>query len=107
MRNLKMGLITLAASAALLIPAAGASAATQSVSKASTASTASTASSGCLLLCFNTYVDDVLSGNDVSVLDGASFCGISVNVLQVLSIGQIVDCGTDGDGHHKKVKRTK
>jgi hypothetical protein len=107
MRNLKTGLITLAATAAFLVPAAGASAATQSVSQASTASSAMTASSGCVLLCFNTYVDDVLSDNDVSILDGASFCGISVNALQVLSIGQIVDCGTDGDGHHKKVKRTK
>ena len=102
MRNFKMGLITAAASAALLIPAAGASAATQSVSQASKTATASTASTGCVLLCFNTYVDDVLTGNDVSILYGASFCGISVNVLQALSIGQVVDCG---DGH-KKVKRT-
>jgi UDP-N-acetylmuramyl pentapeptide phosphotransferase/UDP-N-acetylglucosamine-1-phosphate transferase len=103
MRKFKMGLITLAASAAVLIPAAGASASTQSVASTEAVSTALT---GCQFLCFNTYIDDVVQGNDVDIDTASTFCGINLSVIGVL-LNQEVDCGDDGHGHHKKVKRTK
>ncbi|MGH2943512.1 MAG: hypothetical protein ACRDLN_12145 [Solirubrobacteraceae bacterium] len=95
MRKFKMGLIALTASAALMIPAANAAASTQSVSN-----TASSSSAGCVLLCFDLYVDDVLSGNDVDIITATVFCN-NISLVGVL-VGQWVSCG---DGH-KKVKRT-
>jgi hypothetical protein len=98
MRNIKMGLITLAASAAILIPAAGATASTQQDT-----STAASSSLTCVVLCFDLYVDDVLSGNDVEISPTVEFCGIQAVQLQALAVGQTIDCA---DGH-KKVKRSK
>jgi hypothetical protein len=104
MRSIKMGLITLAATAAVVIPATSAAASTQSTSTAATSSLSSTTSSlACLALCFNLYDNDVLSGNDVDIITAVSFCGIQAAQLQVLSIGQSITC-VEG---HKKVKRTK
>ena len=100
MRTIKMGLITLAASAALVIPAASATAnatAQQSTSKATSSSL------GCVVLCFDLYVDDVLSGNNVEINPTVEFCGIQAAQLQALAIGQTIDCA-DGP---KKVKRSK
>jgi hypothetical protein len=98
MRKFKTGLIALAASAALVIPAGLANASTQS------ASTSNTASTKCvigLLGCFDIYTGDILSDNDVDVSTAATFCGVQVSVLNALGVGNWMDCG-GGKKVHKK-----
>jgi len=88
MRNIKMGLITLAASAAILVPAASATAVTQN-----TAASSSLSSAPCVVGavgCFDIYINDVLSHNDVDVTTAISFCGVQV---QALAVGQFMNCG--------------
>jgi hypothetical protein len=97
MRNLKTGLITLAASAAFLVPAAGAQAATSSVA---TTNAAMTASSGCQAFCFDIYKNDVLTDIDVDILTTSLKC-IGVN-LQALNIGQQAICGDPTVNVHRK-----
>jgi hypothetical protein len=100
MRSIKMGLITLTATAALVIPAAGATASTEHNTSAVT-----TSSSGCVILCFDHLIDNVVTDNNVEISPTVSFCGIQAAQLQALSIGQSIVC-VDGGGH-KSVKRTK
>jgi len=88
MRNIKMGLITLAASAAILVPATSATAVTQN-----TAASSSLSNAPCIVGavgCFDIYIDDVLSHNDVDVNTAISFCGVQV---QALAVGQFMNCG--------------
>lgn len=86
MRKFKMGLITLAASAAFLVPAGSAVASTQSTSNGASSSL------GCVLVCFDIYTGDILSHNNVSVNTAANVCGVQVVQLTALGIGQIVKC---------------
>jgi hypothetical protein len=95
MRKFKTGLIALVASAAMLVPATAANASTQSVSN--TASSSLT--NGCVLVCFDLYTGDVLSGNDVDILNATIFCN-NISLVNVL-VNQEVHCGGG-----KKVKRT-
>ena len=98
MRKFKYGLVALAASAAMIIPAGLANASTQS------ASTSNTASTGCVvgvLSCFDLYTGDVLSNNDVDVTTAVAFCGVQVSVLNALGVGNWMDCG-GGKKVHKK-----
>lgn len=88
MRNLKTGLIALAASAAFLVPATSATAATSSVA---TTNAAMTASAGCQFLCFDIYKNNVLSDINVTLIDASLKC-VGVN-LQALNIGQQAICG--------------
>jgi hypothetical protein len=89
MRNLKTGLITLAATAAFLVPAAGAQAAT--TSSVATTNASMTASGSCLFLCFDIYKNGVLTDIDVDLITATLKC-IGVN-LQALNIGQQAICG--------------
>jgi hypothetical protein len=96
MRNLKSIVITLAASTAILIPAASAAATTQSTSTASSSSLSAPCVAG--IGCFDIYINDVLAHNDVDVITAVSFCGVQV---QVLGIGQWMDCGGGKKAHRK------
>jgi len=87
MRNIKMGLITFAATAALVIPAAGATASTQQHTSSSLSNTPCIVGA---VGCFDIYINDVLSHNDVDVTTAISFCGVQV---QALAIGQFMNCG--------------
>jgi hypothetical protein len=99
MRKFKIGLITLAASAALLMPIAGnATAATQNPSSASASA------SGCLFLCYNWYVNDNIVAHDVDIVTTASWCDETVQALSVMGIGAVRVCPA-GAGS-RKVKRT-
>jgi len=40
--------------------------------------------------CFDIYINDVLSHNDVDVTTAISFCGVQV---QALAVGQFMNCG--------------
>jgi hypothetical protein len=88
MRKFKMGLVTLAASAAVLVPATSAPATTSSVASTSAAMTAT---GGCEFLCFDIYKNDVLSDIDISLVEAELKC-TGVN-LSLLSIGQQAVCG--------------
>jgi hypothetical protein len=98
MRTIKTALITLAASTAILVPATSAAAATQSTSTAASSSVTSAKCIVGLVGCFDLYVNDVLSDNDVDIITAIDFCGVQV---QVLGIGQFMDCG-DGKKVHRK-----
>lgn len=98
MRTIKTALITLAASTAILIPATSAAAATQSTSTAASSSLSSAKCVVGLVGCFDLYTGDVLSDNDVDINTAIAFCGVQV---QVLGVGQFMDCG-DGKKVHRK-----
>jgi hypothetical protein len=100
MRNVKTALIALSASAALAIPASGATASAEQNTSAATSSSAA-----CVIVCFDHLVDNVVTNNNVEISPTVSFCGIQAAQLQLLSIGQSIVC-LDGGGH-KSVKRTK
>jgi hypothetical protein len=104
MRTFKVCLVTLAASAAILVPAASAAAAPQGASGPVAA-----ASSGCVFLCFDLYEDGVIVGHDVGAGTAFDFCNGELSLVQLTSIGigQTVDCGRDDQGHHRWVKRIK
>jgi hypothetical protein len=89
MRKFKTGLVTLVASATILLPAGSAAATTQSTFNAPLSSP-----SGCLFLCFDLLEDDVVVGHDVDLVTAALWCGyVSYTPLQSLGIDQTLVCG--------------
>jgi hypothetical protein len=103
MRKVKMGLITLAASAAVFAPVAGSA-------TASTQSAPSKASAGCIgigvLNCFQILNDNnVVVVDDVNVSTGGILCGVAVIELNLLQIGDFTDCSNNSHSDYKKIKR--
>lgn len=98
-RKFKTGLVTLAASATILLPAGSAAATTQSTSNAPLSSP-----SACVLLCFDLLEDDVVVAHNVSIFEAAMWCGLPGPLpLQSLGIDQTWVCGDP----HRKVRRTR
>jgi len=90
MRKFKIGLITLAASAAVLAPAGSAAASAQSTSAPVKHSTPKVS---CLLLCeFDIVVGDVLSYNNIPVALAANVCNTNVGVLSAMIVNQTATC---------------
>jgi hypothetical protein len=94
MSRFKVGLVTVVASAAILMLTGNASA---------TTSTASTTSMTCTLLlpCFDLYDNGDLTSN-VDFITAATFCGVQPVVLMTVPIGTWVVCGNG-----KKIRRVE
>jgi hypothetical protein len=98
-RKFKTVLVTLAASATILLPAGSTAATTQSTSNVPLSSP-----SGCVFLCFDLLEDDVVVGHDVDIITAALWCGyVSHTPLQSLGIDQTWVCGIP----HRKVRRIR
>jgi hypothetical protein len=105
MQKIKVGIIALAASAAVLALAGSAGATTQS------ASSPAAAAPVCSFACFDLYEDGVLVGDDVDVVTAIKFCyagGLPPLPipLDMLEIGQRVEC-YPYQGHKRWVIRSK
>jgi hypothetical protein len=103
MRKFKTGLITLAASAAILVPAGLANASTQS---AATPSTASDVCVGLVTLCVDVLNDNnvVIKTGDILSNDVTSVCILSGNLnnnLDILNRGGTIACS----GNSNKMKK--
>jgi hypothetical protein len=101
MRKFKMGLIALAATAAVAVPATSALAGTDSA-----ATTSSALGGGCVALCNFSVLDGsntaILSGIDVNA---AVVACPNVNVIGLL-VGQKVECKNSQHTDYKFIQRT-
>jgi hypothetical protein len=88
MSRFKVGLVTVAASAAIVMLTGSA------VATTSSASTPASLSMTCTLPlpCFDLYDNGVLTSN-VDLIAGATFCGVPSVVLMTVPIGTWVACG--------------
>jgi hypothetical protein len=101
MHNFKKGLLTLAATAAVLAPAAPA--------VANTSTSSSAASFDCLALCKFSVLDDnnVEVVKDVNALNAVNVCpNVSLVQVTAFALGQVADCSNGAHSNYKKVKRT-
>lgn len=88
MRKFKIGLVTVAASATILLPAGSAAATTQSTSNAPLSSP-----SACEFYCFDLLEQDVLMDHKVDIFAAVMWCGLpNPSLLQSLGIGQTLVC---------------
>ncbi|MEA2129268.1 MAG: hypothetical protein QOJ85_2159 [Solirubrobacteraceae bacterium] len=102
MRKFKLGLVALAATAAVAVPAGSAMAGTDSTSGASSATDL-----GCVALCEFSILDnnniEVIKNIDVTTV--ANICpNISVVQITALAVGQVAVCDANNNSH-KKVKK--
>jgi hypothetical protein len=97
MRTFKMGLVTLAASAVILLPSDGIAAPTQSTPNAPLSS-----SSTCMFVCFDLIEDGTVVAHDADIIAAATWCGLPSSVLPLLSIDQIAVCSNP----HRAIRRT-
>jgi hypothetical protein len=97
MRTFKMALVTLAASAVILLPSDGIAATTQSTHNAPLSS-----SSACMFVCFDLIEDGTVVAHDADLIAAATWCGLPSSVLPLLSIDQIAVCSNP----HRAIRRT-
>jgi hypothetical protein len=89
MQKIKLSIIALSASAAVLAPAESVAATTQS------ASSPTTAAAVCILICFDLYEDGLRVGHDVDVVPAVDFCygvGPPRIPIETLALGQRTEC---------------
>jgi hypothetical protein len=103
MQKIKVGIIALAASAAILAPAGGVAATAQS------ASGPTKGAAFCVLACFDLYEDGLRVGHDVDLLPATLFCwgGAPPPLpIEALALGQRIEC-YPYQGHQRWVIRSK
>jgi hypothetical protein len=98
MRKFKIGLVTLAASAVILVPAGSAAATAQNTSNAPLSSL-----STCAFLCFDLLEDDIVVAHNVDIFAAANWCVLPGPQLASLSIDEIIVCSNP----HRKIRRIK
>jgi hypothetical protein len=53
-----------------------------------------------MMPCFSMYDDDIIVAQYADIFTVATYCGVPVNVLMLISVGTVINCG-----NHKKIKR--
>lgn len=97
MRKFKLGLITLAATAAVAVPASSALAGNESTS--ATGSTSVLCGAVNVASCWDIYTGDILSDNDVTINVAANICGVSIVRLEAVHVGDFISCSNGKRAH--------